>query len=178
MPLLPAALEQSSKTVSPFQSRNVTPAGSRFLCLMGGLATALLMGVPARGDHPIPFDVRVLTVDLNEGCDIADFDGDGKLDVVAGRNWYHNPDWIPRPVRTIEENSGYACTNGDFAYDVRGSFKTSKRLKRLAGNLHTMCVERRLTWSSPCSGDRQYVGPIEQDPGRLRHHFSMIPNGF
>ncbi len=70
--------------------------------------------------HPVPFEVQLLTVDANEGCDVADFDGDEKLDVVAGRNWYRNPDWSPRPVRTIEDWNGYVQSNGDFAYDVNG----------------------------------------------------------
>ncbi|SFJ10640.1 FG-GAP repeat domain-containing protein [Planctomicrobium piriforme] len=73
--------------------------------------------------EPVKFDVKVLTVDANEGCDIADFDGDGKLDVVAGRNWYHNPDWLPRPVRNIDDVNGYVHSNGDFAYDVDGDGK-------------------------------------------------------
>jgi hypothetical protein len=69
---------------------------------------------------PVTFTVTPLTVDANEGCDIADFDGDGKLDVVAGRNWFHNPDWLPRPVRNIDDVNGYVHSNGDFAYDVNG----------------------------------------------------------
>ena len=44
----------------------------------------------AGANHPVSFDIRLLAVDGNEGCDIADIDGDGKLDVVAGRNWYRN----------------------------------------------------------------------------------------
>ena len=71
-------------------------------------------------DHPVRFEVKLLAVDANEGCDIADLDGDGRLDVVAGRNWYRNGDWVPRAVRIIEDNNGYARTNGEWAYDVNG----------------------------------------------------------
>jgi len=73
---------------------------------------------PALADHPLPFTVKLLTVDANEGCDIADVDKDGKLDVIAGRNWYRNGAWVPRPVRNIEDWNGYVTSNGDFAYDV------------------------------------------------------------
>lgn len=75
---------------------------------------------PAQPAAKFEFVVKPLTVDLNEGCDIADFDGDGKLDIVAGRNWYRNPEWLPRPVRTINDNNGYVHSNGEFAYDVNG----------------------------------------------------------
>jgi len=74
----------------------------------------------ATADHPVAFEVKLLAVDANEGCDVADFDGDGKLDVVAGRSWYRNGDWAPRPVRIIEDWNGYVQSNGDSAYDVNG----------------------------------------------------------
>ncbi len=83
-------------------------------------AAVALTAVPASAAHPIKFDVKFLAVDANEGCDMADFDGDGKLDVVAGRNWYRNGDWVPRPVRSIEDWNGYVRSNGDWAYDVNG----------------------------------------------------------
>ena len=74
----------------------------------------------AGANHPVRFDIRLLAIDGNEGCDIADIDGDGKLDVVAGRNWYRNGQWVPRAVRIIEDNNGYARSNGEWAYDVNG----------------------------------------------------------
>jgi len=85
-----------------------------------GMAACSLLVISVQAAHPVKFDIRLLTVDANEGCDIADFDGDGKLDVVAGRNWYRNGEWIPRPVRSIEDNRGYVRSNGEWAFDVNG----------------------------------------------------------
>ncbi|GAB6166324.1 FG-GAP-like repeat-containing protein [Thermostilla marina] len=89
-------------------------------CIAVVIVWLLVFGRQAFGDQPFAFDVRVLTVDANEGCDIADVDNDGKLDVIAGRNWYRNGEWIPRPVRLIEDWSGYVHSNGEWAYDVDG----------------------------------------------------------
>jgi len=69
-------------------------------------------------DSPKMFHVKHLCVDANEGCDVADVDNDGKLDVIAGRNWYRNGDWLPRPVRSIADQNGYVHSNCDFAVDV------------------------------------------------------------
>ncbi len=85
--------------------------------LLSLLCVAVTMAT-ASAAPPVKFEIRLLAVDANEGCDIADFDGDGKLDVVAGRNWYRNGDWAPRPVRAIEDWNGYVRSNGDWAYDV------------------------------------------------------------
>lgn len=74
----------------------------------------------SNAQHPIQFDVRLLTVDSNEGCDVADVDGDGQLDIIAGRNWYRNGEWAPRPLRIIEDRNGYVRSNGEWAYDVNG----------------------------------------------------------
>jgi len=84
------------------------------------LFVGLISGPSGFAQHPIRFDVKLLTIDSNEGCDIADIDGDGKLDVIAGRNWYRNGDWTPRPVRLIEDRAGYVRSNGEWAYDLNG----------------------------------------------------------
>lgn len=86
------------------------------------ISLALVVGLPAIAEHPVVFEVQVLAVDANEGCAVADYDNDGRLDVSAGRSWYRNPGeagpWVPRPVRLIEDRNGYAATNGEYAYDV------------------------------------------------------------
>jgi hypothetical protein len=71
-------------------------------------------------EDSLKWEIKTLTIDSNEGIDIADFNNDGRLDVVAGRNWYAAPDFIPRPVRTIEDWNDYVLSNGDFALDVNG----------------------------------------------------------
>ncbi len=86
---------------------------------LGGLAMCSA-GAWSQEPSSLKWTVKVLAVDSNEGIDLADFNGDGKLDVVAGRNWYAAPEFVPRPVRTIEDWSGYVESNGDYAYDVDG----------------------------------------------------------
>lgn len=71
-------------------------------------------------DADIRFEAQLLTVDANEGIAAADVDGDGKLDIIAGRNWFRNPDWAARPLRNIDDWNGYVESNGDYVMDVNG----------------------------------------------------------
>ncbi|VAX41240.1 hypothetical protein MNBD_PLANCTO02-512, partial [hydrothermal vent metagenome] len=47
-------------------------------------------------EKSIVWKIKKLTVDTNEGIDLADVNKDGKLDIIAGRNWYAAPDFIPK----------------------------------------------------------------------------------
>lgn len=66
----------------------------------------------------IRWQVKRLTLDANEGADIADVNKDGKLDVIAGRSWYAGPNFVPSPLRMLEDWNGYTTSNGEFAMDV------------------------------------------------------------
>ncbi len=67
----------------------------------------------------LTFRIQWLYVDNNEACDIGDINRDGLLDIVAGRNWYPAPDYVPRPVRAIALHPpDYAKNNGEHLYDV------------------------------------------------------------
>lgn len=70
--------------------------------------------------QPIQWKIKCLAIDRNEGIDVADFDKDGLVDIVAGRNWYAAPDFVARPVRDVADWNGYVESNGDYAMDVDG----------------------------------------------------------
>ncbi len=55
-----------------------------------------------------------------EACAVADVDGDGRLDLVAGENWYRAPDWRPRQFRTVARWDGYADVRCDHPVDLNG----------------------------------------------------------
>ncbi len=76
------------------------------------------------------FQVKLLTVDANEGIAAGDINGDGVMDLVAGRNWFSGNDWAPRPLRSIDDWNGYVESNGDFLLDVNGD----GRLDVIAGS--------------------------------------------
>lgn len=76
------------------------------------------------------FKIIPLAVDANEGIAAGDIDGDGKIDLTAGRNWYKGDEWVARPLRAIEDWNGYVQSNGDFLYDVNGD----GRLDVIAGS--------------------------------------------
>jgi len=67
------------------------------------------------------FTTKLLAVDPNEACDVADFNKDGVLDVSAGRNWYAGPDYVAHPLREIAGfGMDYLANNGEHAFDVNG----------------------------------------------------------
>ena len=69
----------------------------------------------------LDFDVRVLAVDTNEGCDVGDVDRDGLPDIVAGRLWFRAPEFTPRPLRALGEFGGdFSLSCGEFLHDVDG----------------------------------------------------------
>ncbi|MBU15700.1 MAG: hypothetical protein CMQ14_11560, partial [Gammaproteobacteria bacterium] len=78
----------------------------------------LTSGFVYAGERDISFSTKLLAIDANEGCAIIDVNNDGQLDVVAGRNWYAGPDFVPRALRPIEDRNGFIHSNGDFPYDV------------------------------------------------------------
>jgi len=84
--------------------------------LVAALSCCLPSALPA--EESLRFDVRLLTVDGNEGIAAGDVDGDGKLDIVAGRNWFRGGEWAPRPLRNIDDWNGYVQSNGDYLFDV------------------------------------------------------------
>jgi hypothetical protein len=105
-------------------SLNQVPSGSRppwGTSLLVLMLAGFLGGTTCAQHLPsLKWTIKTLAIDSNEGIDLADFNGDGQIDVTAGRNWYAAPDFAPRPLRTIEDWNDYVLSNGDFAYDVNG----------------------------------------------------------
>ena len=78
------------------------------VCLAGyGLCIATGADAVAAEQPSVTFEKIPLAVSPNEGCAVADVDQDGKLDVIAGRNWFAAPDFAARPLRnTAKKSSG------------------------------------------------------------------------
>ena len=76
-------------------------------------------GLAAAGLHDeIPFAKHVIDPGAAESCAVADVNGDGRLDIVAGENWYAAPSWEKRPFRKLHYERFYIDGFSDLPMDV------------------------------------------------------------
>ncbi len=74
-----------------------------------------------RGRPPeILFEKHTLDQGANEACAFADINGDGRLDIVSGENWFEAPKWIRHKFREIPFTSNYVDDFSDLPLDVNG----------------------------------------------------------
>jgi hypothetical protein len=82
-------------------------------------AFALLVLAAAR-PADIPFDKITIDLGANESCTFADLNGDGKLDIVAGENWFSAPAWKKHPFREFLFANNYIDSFSDLIVDANG----------------------------------------------------------
>ena len=55
----------------------------------------------------VPFHKHEIDLGANEPCAFADINGDGKLDIVSGENWYDAPRWTRHKFRSLSEKASF-----------------------------------------------------------------------
>lgn len=92
------------------------------------LPTALLITAPfaaGAAESPVKFVAHRIARVRSEAVAVADFNGDRKLDILAGPNLYLAPDWKPVKIRTLagkveEDGKGYVDDFMNLPLDVDG----------------------------------------------------------
>ena len=85
------------------------------------LLLALIAAPSPRTRAPeIPFEKQTLDLGANETCAVADLNGDGRLDIISGENWFEAPGWRRHRFREILFTNNYVDNFSDLVLDVNG----------------------------------------------------------
>jgi hypothetical protein len=84
------------------------------------IAAGLLAMFAASRPADIPFEKQTLDLGANETCAFADINGDGRLDIVSGENWYEAPKWTRHRFRDLNFTNNYVDAFSDLPIDVNG----------------------------------------------------------
>jgi hypothetical protein len=76
---------------------------------------------PVRSRPPdIAFTVQMIDPGFSESVAVADFNKDGRLDILSAEHWYEAPRWIKHKIRDIAFNGSYIDNFSDLPVDVDG----------------------------------------------------------
>jgi hypothetical protein len=113
-----AALSAAANPRETLEQIRNTPLREREHTLLAQAAA------PAAGAKKMPeFKVHRIGTFRSEACGVADFNGDGRLDIVASPYIYYAPDWKPVKFREIggkveEDGKGYHDNFFDLILDI------------------------------------------------------------
>jgi len=79
---------------------------------------AILLAAPRPPE--VSFEKITLDLGANETAAFADVNGDGRLDVVSGENWYEAPRWTKHHFRDLNYSNFYIDNFSDLPVDVNG----------------------------------------------------------
>ena len=89
-----------------------------FGLLAVGAAASVALGFALTRPAEIPFVKHTLDLGSSESAAIADVNGDGRLDVVSGENWYEAPNWKKHHFRDIDYTNFYIDDLSTLALDI------------------------------------------------------------
>ena len=77
---------------------------------------------PAVRSRPadIAFKVQMIDPGFSESVAVADFNKDGRLDILSAEHWYEAPAWTKHKIRDIAFNGSYIDNFSDLPVDVDG----------------------------------------------------------
>ena len=84
------------------------------------LAAALIAPALAQVSGEVPFRKHTLDLGRNEACAVADVNGDGHADIIAGESWYEGPKWTKHRFRSFNFFRNYIDNFSDVPIDVNG----------------------------------------------------------
>ncbi|MBI3281612.1 MAG: VCBS repeat-containing protein [Acidobacteria bacterium] len=103
------------------------------------LAAAVAAVLAAAGRPPeVPFQKHVLDLGANETCTLADVNGDQRVDIVSGENWFEAPGWTKHKFRELPFTNNYIDNFSDLALDVNGDGR--------ADIISVAWFSRRIAW--------------------------------
>ena len=91
-------------------------ASTASFALIGVAAVTAMVTRPPE----IPFEKHTLDLGASESAAIADINGDGKLDIISGENWYEAPRWIKHHFRDLLFTNNYIDDLSTLPLDVDG----------------------------------------------------------
>ena len=85
----------------------------------------LLLATLALASRPpdVAFEKKTLDLGANEAAAFADINGDGRLDIVSGENWYEAPAWKQHRFREFGYANNYIDDFSDLPFDADGDGK-------------------------------------------------------